>query len=64
MARFQVTVADAEGHTLYDETIEAAGPKEACIKAAADAATADVAEAEEEDEPAMLLQKPPKAVRG
>ncbi len=64
MAKFQVTVADEAGHTLYDETIEAAGPKEACIKAAADAETANVAEAEEQDEPAMLLQRPPKAVRG
>lgn len=48
MPKFQVTVADEAGHKLYDETIEASGPMEACAKAVADAGTADVAESEEQ----------------
>lgn len=48
MPKFQVTVADEAGHKLYDETIEAPGPMEACAKAVADAGTADVAETEEQ----------------
>ena len=48
MPKFQVTIADEAGHKLYDETIEAPGPMEACAKAAADAKTADVAESEEQ----------------
>ena len=52
MPKFQVTVADEAGHKLYDESIEAVGPMEACAKAVADAQTADVAEAEEQiDQP-------------
>ncbi len=47
MPKFQVTVADEAGHKLYDESIEAPGPMEACTKAVADAKTADVAESEE-----------------
>ena len=47
MPKFQVTVADEAGHKLYDESIEATGPMEACAKAVADAKTADVAESEE-----------------
>ncbi|RYB07110.1 hypothetical protein [Lichenibacterium ramalinae] len=43
MPKFHVTVADEAGHKLYDETIEASGPPEACARAAADAETADVA---------------------
>ncbi len=35
--------ADEAGHKLYEETIEASGPIEACAKAVADAKTADVA---------------------
>ena len=64
MPKFQVMIADEAGHKLYDETIEAPGPKEACLKAAADAETANVAEAEEEDDPVMLLRRLPKADRG
>ena len=41
MPKFQVTVADEAGHKLYDESIEAADPSEACAKAMADAKTAD-----------------------
>ena len=48
MPKFQVTVADEAGHKLYDESIEASGPLEACAKAVADAETANVAEAEEQ----------------
>ena len=48
MPKFQVTVTDEAGHRLYDESIEAAGPMEACAKAVADARTADVAETEEQ----------------
>lgn len=40
MAKFRVTVADEAGSKLYDETIEAPGPTEACIKAAEDARVA------------------------
>ena len=47
MPKFQVTVADEAGHKLYDETIEAVGPMEACAKAISDAKTSDVAESEE-----------------
>lgn len=46
MARFKITVADDQGHTVYEETIEAAGPLEACLKAASDAKTASVADPE------------------
>ncbi len=48
MPKFQVTVADEAGHKLYDETIEASGPLEACAKAVADAQTANVADTEEQ----------------
>ena len=48
MPKFQVTVSDEAGHKLYDESIEAIGPMEACAKAVADAKTADVAETEEQ----------------
>ena len=48
MPKFKVTVADEAGNKLYDETIEAPGPMEACAKAVADAKTADVAESEEQ----------------
>lgn len=48
MPKFQVTVTDEAGHRLYDESIEAVGPMEACAKAVADAGTADVAETEEQ----------------
>lgn len=58
MPTFRVTVADAAGHKLYDETIEAAGPMEACAKAVADAQTADVAEEEEPLEPREPGQAP------
>ena len=44
MPKFQVTVADEAGHKLYDESIEASGPLEACAKAVADAQTANVAD--------------------
>lgn len=54
MPKFKVTVADEAGHRLYDETIEAPGPLEACAKAAADARTADVAESEENLGPMRL----------
>ncbi len=54
MPKFQVTVTDEAGHKLYEETIEASGPIEACAKAVADAKTADVAETEEQMDPAML----------
>lgn len=47
MPKFQVTIADEAGHKLYDKTIEAVSPMEACAKAVADAKTADVAESEE-----------------
>ena len=60
MPKFQVTVADETGHRLYDETIEAVGPMEACAKAVADAATANVAESEEQQDPVMLLRSAPK----
>ena len=46
MPKFKITVADDHGDTVFDETIEAIGPKEACAKAAADAKTADVADPE------------------
>ena len=55
MPKFKVMVADDQGHTLYDKWIEAAGPKEACAIAIADAGTADAAEAEEQSDPVMLL---------
>ena len=41
MPKFQVTVADEAGHKLYDETIEAEGPREACRIAAKESATLD-----------------------
>ena len=41
MPKFQVTVADEAGHKLYDETIEAEGPREACRIAARESATLD-----------------------
>lgn len=40
MARFQVTVSDESGAKVYDETIDAEGPIEACAKAVADARVA------------------------
>ena len=46
MAKFKITVADDQGNTVYDETIEAATPLEACAKAASDAKTASVADPE------------------
>ena len=60
MPQFRITVTDDQGQTLYDEWIEAAGPKEACAKALADAGTADVAESEEQAGPVMLLKSAPK----
>ncbi len=54
MPKFQVTVADEAGHKLYDETIEASGPMEACAKAVADAQTANVADTEEQMEPGLV----------
>ena len=39
MPKFKVTVADDAGHKLYDETIEAVGPREACGIAARESAT-------------------------
>jgi hypothetical protein len=48
MPKFKVSVTDDQGHMLYNEWIEAAGPMEACKKAVADAGTADVAESEEQ----------------
>ena len=54
MPKFQVTVTDDAGHKLYDESIEASGPMQACAKAVADAGTADVAESEEQLEPMRL----------
>ncbi|MGI3903096.1 MAG: hypothetical protein ACRYGP_30390 [Janthinobacterium lividum] len=59
MPKFKVMVADDQGHTLYDEWIEAAGPKEACAIAVADAGTADVAETEEQTDPVMPLGRGP-----
>ena len=41
MPKFQVTVADEAGHKLYDEIIEAEGPREACQIAARESATLD-----------------------
>lgn len=41
MPKFKVTVADEAGHKLYDETIEAEGPREACRIAAKESATAE-----------------------
>ncbi|MGI3902467.1 MAG: hypothetical protein ACRYGP_16935 [Janthinobacterium lividum] len=55
MPKFNVKVADDQGHTLYDEWIEAAEPREACAIAVSDAGTADVAESEEQADPVMLL---------
>ena len=46
MAKFKITVADDRGNTVYEETIEAAGPMEACAKAVTDAKTASVADPE------------------
>ncbi len=60
MPKFKVMVADDQGHTLYDEWIEAAGPKDACGKAIADAGTAEVAESEEQSDPVMLSRSVPK----
>ncbi len=60
MPKFKVMMADDQGRTLYDEWIEAAGPREACAIAIADAGTADVAETEEQSDPAMLLRSVPK----
>ena len=51
MPNFRVTVADEAGHKLYDETIEAVGPMEACAKAVSDAQTADVAESDQPNDP-------------
>ncbi len=48
MPKFKVMVADDQGHTIYDEWIEAVGPKEACGKAIADAGMADVAKTGEQ----------------
>lgn len=48
MPKFQVTVADEAGRKLYNESIEAVGPMEACAKAVADAKTSDIAETEEQ----------------
>ncbi|WP_237480040.1 hypothetical protein [Lichenibacterium dinghuense] len=39
MPKFKVTVADEAGRKLYDETIEAEGPREACRIAAEESAT-------------------------
>ena len=58
MPKFNVMVADDQGHTLYDEWIEASGPKEACAIAIADAGTADVAKTEEQSDPAGTLAEP------
>lgn len=55
MPKFQVTVADEEGHKLYDESIEASGPMEVCAKAVADAKTDDVAESEEQMDTGLVL---------
>ncbi len=60
MPKFKVMVADDQGHTLYDEWIEATGPMEACGQAIADAKTAEVAETEEQADPVMLLRSVPK----
>ena len=46
MPKFKITVTDDHGDAVYAETIEAAGPMEACMKAATDAKTADVADPE------------------
>ena len=54
MPKFQVTVADEAGHKLYDEIIEASGPMQACAKAVDDAATADMAESEEQMDPMRM----------
>ena len=54
MPKFKVAVTDVQGHTLYDEWIEAVGPMQACTKAVADAGTADVTESEEQLEPMRL----------
>ena len=54
MPKFQVTIADEAGHKLYDESIDASGPMEACAQAVADAKTADVAETEEQMDPVMF----------
>ena len=58
MSKVKVTVTDDRGHTLYDEWIEAAGPKEACGLAIADAGTSDVAESE------LAENNPPAALYG
>ena len=58
MPKFKVMVADEQGHTLYDEWIEAADPKEACAKATVDAGTVDVAESE------LTENNPPAALYG
>jgi hypothetical protein len=54
MPKFKVSVTDDQGHSLYDEWIEAAGPMEACTKAVSDAQTADVADSEEQLETMRL----------
>ena len=54
MPKFKITVADDQGHMLYDEWIEASGPMQACAKAMADASTADVADSDEPLEPMRL----------
>ncbi len=60
MPKFKIAVTDDQGHTLYDEWIEAEGPMEACRKAIMDAGTAEVAESEEQSDPVMLLSSVPK----
>ncbi len=60
MPKFKVMVADSQGHTLYDEWIEAADLREACAIAIANAGTADAAETEEQSDPVMLLRSVPK----
>ena len=46
MPNFKIMIVDDHGATVYDETVEAAGPMEACAKAAADAKTADTTDPE------------------
>ena len=54
MPKFKITVADDQGHLLYDEWIAALGPMDACAKAIVDSQTADVADSEEGAEPIMF----------